>query len=288
MCAVCNQGEEDVLHMLFHCPFAQACWLMGPLALRTDELPRDLSIILDSLFKHKTDEVWTMLANSAWAIWRCRNEKTYGGKVPTFERFLSILNSVGVETRIAAAANKKKEVQLEVSNVCNSQYRCKVDGSWRSPWIGGLGFVVEDGELLKGYRAAPSVVCSPMQAEAVALREAIHFVKSLNLPSCIFLTDNQDLAKVCMELHPPVDADWRAYREINEVWRLLKEFDYECRHIPRSQNCVADHLAKVEHAADWMPESTEIISLREWADAHATSIIEFEDDMTGDIEEVTI
>jgi hypothetical protein len=70
-----------------------------------------------------------------------------------------------------------------------------------------LGFVVEEGKMLKGYRAAPSVVCSPMQAEAVALREAIYFVKSLNLPSCTFYTDNQDLAKVCMELHPPIDAD---------------------------------------------------------------------------------
>jgi hypothetical protein len=138
MCAVCIQGDEDILHMLFHYPFARACWLMGPLALRTDALPRDLSIILDSIFKHETDEVWTMLANSAWAIWRCRNEKTYGGKAPTFERFLTILNSVGVETRIASVANRKKEVQLEESNVSNSQYCCKVDGSWKSPYWGLL------------------------------------------------------------------------------------------------------------------------------------------------------
>lgn len=28
-CAVCGQGEEDLIHMLFLCPFARACCLMG-------------------------------------------------------------------------------------------------------------------------------------------------------------------------------------------------------------------------------------------------------------------
>lgn len=97
---------------------------------------------------------------------------------------------------------------------------------------------------LHGNRAVLSVVCSPMQTEAVALKEAIHLVKSFNLPSCIFYTDNQELSKVCMELHPPIDANWRAYREINDIWRLLKDYEYEWRHILRSQNCVTDHLTE--------------------------------------------
>lgn len=38
-CLMCCQGEEDMMHMLFLCPFARACWLMGPLAIRTENLP---------------------------------------------------------------------------------------------------------------------------------------------------------------------------------------------------------------------------------------------------------
>lgn len=243
-CAVCNQGEEDTMHMLFLCPFARACWLLGSLALRTDVLPQDLTLILNNIFQQSSEEVWTDMANTSWAIWRCRNEKTYGGKVPTFERFSEIFRTVGVESRIASTPNKMKGPQCVLQVESNSVYKCKIDGSWKPPWRGGVGFVVEEGDELKGYRAAPSIVCSPIQAEAVALREALQFVKSQGLQTCTFYTDNQVLANVCSDIHPPLEADWTAYREINEIWRLLKENEFDCRHIPRSQNALADHLAK--------------------------------------------
>lgn len=249
-CAICNQAEEDVIHMLFLCPFARACWLLGPLALRTDELPQDLPLIFTSIFNQSSEELRTVMANSAWAIWRCRNEKTYGGQVPIFERFSKILFAVGMETRIAASYIQKNGNLLGDHSLIASRYSCKVDGSWKPPWRGGLGFVVEEGTQLMGYRAAPSRVCSPIQAEAVALREAISFVKNLGLQPCSFYTDNQELALVCSSLDPPLEADWRAYREINEIWSLLKENEFDCRFIPRSQNSMADELAKLGSGLD--------------------------------------
>lgn len=57
-------------------------------------------------------------------------------------------------------------------------------------------------------------------AEAVALKEAILFIKKQRLQPCPFLTDNQELAKVCMGIHPPFEAHWRACREVNEIWKL--------------------------------------------------------------------
>lgn len=86
-CAVCQQSDEDVLHMLFFCPFARARWLLGPLALRTEGLPQDLPLIFKSIFGQSSEEVWTKMANTAWTIWRCRDKKTYGGLIPTIERF---------------------------------------------------------------------------------------------------------------------------------------------------------------------------------------------------------
>lgn len=90
-CVVCNQGEEEVMHMLFLCPFAKACWLISPLVLRSENLPLDLSEILKMTAQHSSDEEWTDMANVAWSIWRCRNEKVYGGQVPSFERFTKLL-----------------------------------------------------------------------------------------------------------------------------------------------------------------------------------------------------
>ncbi|XP_078175199.1 uncharacterized protein LOC144568705 [Carex rostrata] len=247
-CVVCQHDDEDVLHMLFMCPFARACWLRGPLALRTDRLSCDLPSIFTWIFDHSSEETWTDMANTAWAVWRCRNEKVYGGKVPTFERFQQILNLISREARIVAVAHLKKgaRVEEEGAQVSSSLkvYRCMVDGSWKPPWRGGIGFVVEEDGVLKGYRAAPCTVCCPLQAEVVALKEAILFVKGLGLQSCSFFTDNQILAQTSMAQQPPLDADWRAYKEIQEIWGLLKENDFECLHIGRSHNGLADYLAK--------------------------------------------
>lgn len=82
------------------------------------------------------------MANTAWAIWRCRNEKVYGGHVPTFERFVDILNSISRETRIAASAHVKKgvragDVSVQEGGIA-TVYRCMVDGSWKPPWRGVL------------------------------------------------------------------------------------------------------------------------------------------------------
>ena len=64
----------------------------------------------------------------------------------------------------------------------------------------GLGFVVEEGTVLKGYRAAPCKSCCPLQAEAMALKEAVLFVISLGIQSCVFFTDNQSLENSCSSL----------------------------------------------------------------------------------------
>lgn len=103
-CTVCNQGEEDVMHMLFLCLFAKACWLIGSLALQTENLPHDLSEIFKMIEQQSLEEEWTVMVNVAWTIWRCRNKKVYGGKVPSFERFKQLLKKVDMETRIAASA----------------------------------------------------------------------------------------------------------------------------------------------------------------------------------------
>lgn len=68
-------------------------------------------------------------------------------------------------TRIASTGKAKTGVQREIGEAqvspTLSGFSCKVDVSWKPPWKGGLGFVVEEGTELKGYRAAPSMACCP-------------------------------------------------------------------------------------------------------------------------------
>lgn len=74
-------------------------------------------------------------------------------------------------------------------------------------WDAGIGFVITRGTKLVVYRAAKAKACSPIQAEAMALKEAAVWIQSKGVESCLFLTDNQTLAKVITSPHPPTDAD---------------------------------------------------------------------------------
>lgn len=124
---------------------------------------------------------------------------------------------------------------------------CFVDGSWVSNWQGGIGYIIKKGETLIRYRMVQVDTCCPIQTEARALKEAVSDVIGLGLKQCEFLTDNQELARLASALHPPIDADWRAHAECNDVWKLVRfRDDFKCHYIPRGQNELADLLAKKE------------------------------------------
>lgn len=48
-----------------------------------------------------------------------------------------------------------------------------------------------------------------------------------------------------MEFNPPTDVDWRAHKEIFDIWKKVKcNKGFNCVHITREQNTLADELAK--------------------------------------------
>lgn len=94
-CALCGQ-EESMQHMLFNCPFARACWFIGSVVLRSDAIQGTISQILRHLAQTLDEVEWTTCVNMMWAIWRCRNDKSYSSKTPTAVMFRQHLStSVG-------------------------------------------------------------------------------------------------------------------------------------------------------------------------------------------------
>lgn len=62
----------------------------------------------------------------------------------------------------------------------------------------------------------------------------------------IIYTDNATLASAVSLLQPPMEVDWRASREILDLWRLFKcNIGFDCKHISRSHNEMADYLAGI-------------------------------------------
>ncbi|XP_078153121.1 uncharacterized protein LOC144548322 [Carex rostrata] len=259
ICAVCGEENEDAAHMVFLCSFARSCWFAGPLSVRTDFLTGNIHHSLVDIANNCSDDQWTLFVNSIWAIWRCRNDKAYSGKLPSFDGFSSYLRKINAETVIAKSARSRGSrvsglVQSftqggadpsQLSQVLDQHY-CYVDGSWVNEWRGGLGFVLTFGDSLVAYKSAGAMTSCPLQAEALALKDGMCYALSCNITSCVFLTDCQSLSDTVSQFHPPMDTDWRALDDIMQIWEMMKTNQgFVCRHIGREENGIADGLAKL-------------------------------------------
>lgn len=143
-------------------------------------------------------------------------------------------------SRLAPMAPNQGQHELQMA-----EFSCKVDGSWAGGWRGGTGFALFRGQELVAYKANTVRACCPEQAEALALLDAVSYAAEQGIDHCNFLTDNQTLASLATQAAPPTDADWRAYWETLEIWKMFKtRTTFICQHISRNHNELADSLAK--------------------------------------------
>lgn len=126
---------EDVNHLLFTCPFARACWFVGPLPMRSDELPQNLKEVIESLGPFLSQEQWTDFINSLWVLWRCKNDRASAGQLLTNNSFKSYFQTISIESKIAATRGAKLRLQGgqgENLNTAptNAPTQYYVDDSW--------------------------------------------------------------------------------------------------------------------------------------------------------------
>lgn len=251
-CALCGCDNETVGHMVFSCPFARLCWFISPLAVRSHALDGTLSERFTEISSATNDQQWTEVANIIWGLWRCRNETTYSSKKATPQRFLEIFAAISHETALGVPANRAIDSTLTDALELPGQTICNTDGSWLTGWDGGVGCVITNGSELVAYHSGKVQVCSPLQAEAEALRVALDMVQQRGIESCLFKTDCQVLASACMDCKPPTGVDWRAFAEVFYCWKTFKmKPEFKCVHVDRSHNELADYLAKQGRIEGW-------------------------------------
>lgn len=204
------------------------------------------------LLQGMTEDQWTMFANVCWAIWRCRNDRAYGGKEISIQLFQQYLITIGIETRISRSKAHLHTTGEIRSHHVSTDYICILDGSWEQGWQGGIGYVIKKGEELLQYCSKRVQSCCPLQSEVLALKEAVSGVQILGIDSCTFLTDCKVLADLVSNLNLPVDADWTVFLEIQQLWLLFRTNElYHCQHQSRDLNTLADYLAKKGRTENW-------------------------------------
>lgn len=228
------------------------------MALRTEhisELP-NVREVIKALAEITPEENWAQVVCTIWAIWRCRNDRTYSAIDVSFPHFKRYLAAISLETRIFEGGNNRLSSSLpqepRAHRDNNPRYTCQVDGSWVANWEGGIGYVLKDRGVLMSARSKGVHVSCPIQAEALAISEAVKQIRGLGITECSFETDSKTVAEALMSLQPPANMDWRAFREVWEVWQWFKESEgYTCKYVPRTQNETADILARRGTREKW-------------------------------------
>lgn len=159
-----------------------------------------------------SDGEWATVCCTIWAIWRCRNDHAYSAKEASFLKFSSYLSVVMTESKIREGGALKLRNGIDLGqNVEIEQqmeYTCQVDGSWISNWDRGIGLVAMKVDTLLATKSKGVHVYCPIQAEALALSEAVQYIKSYGIKECCFQTDNQEIALAIEASQPPVKVDW--------------------------------------------------------------------------------
>ncbi|KAF3341010.1 Reverse transcriptase-like protein [Carex littledalei] len=229
----------------------------GPKMARPDKHLAHFNVVqvLLQLSPEMDDGQWSMFLNSIWALWRCRNDGTYGKTAPSLATFNSYFKSIQWETDMGAVPVGKLPSPVSASNSSPAQlleYTCFIDGSWSPGWSGGLGIVVFKNDELVQYRSAKAVGISPLMVEALALEAAWEVVKTLGISQCSFLSDCKVLVDAVSNGYPPTEVDWEAFTVILKLWEVFKSKPlFNCVHIDRSLNTLADRLAKLGRLNGW-------------------------------------
>ncbi|VFQ81500.1 unnamed protein product [Cuscuta campestris] len=219
VCPLCHTSEETVLHIFVHCPFARQVWgasFLGWYAPAVGSFHDWLLAVLHLFNEYDKGLAFHLL----WMIWSARNAKVWKG-----------VRRSPLEGWERPPVNYLK-VNVDASSGLVDRYV-------------GLGFIVRDYE--GRFVAAKSIKCrgsfGPREAEAIAVKEALSWIKSKGWKQVLVETD-------CKEVVDSLNStimDWSYFNSIIEDCKRLQMLcagDLNFCFTPRSGNEAAHLLAR--------------------------------------------
>lgn len=242
---------ESIIHLLFQCPFARKVWLLAPFVNGVE-----CSGMIDLLASWKIFCANICLPPAGigsgslfpwilWSIWKARNSFVFEGFSMSPEDALSSAIVMAREWSRDSTPDKgiSRPQASAVVHCPNHTVVVRTDAAWNvGRQAAGFGWVFQFPSLQQQTsKSSAAYVASSLQAEAMAMREAIFECRRLKMKKLRFESDSAQLIKYLNsgsgspELHGIV-AD---------VLLISLDFEFVCFvWIPRERNTVADLLAK--------------------------------------------
>ncbi|KAG7563755.1 Endonuclease/exonuclease/phosphatase superfamily [Arabidopsis suecica] len=263
-CLFCGETKESVAHIFFCCRVAREIWELSPINIDTDQFTDNHSlldyiqaILSSASHQESTNHIFPFIG---WRIWKARNDLLFNNKRWAIPHIIhQALTDLRIWTESQKAllspkmqtSQKKKpapttfqEVLTHTPSLC-----CCTDASWENQESkAGIGWTLHESNgryLLKGSSSIEPTH-SALEAEAIALREALLHLKRLNYHNVIFCGDSQSL-------YGYLEGDARKQscaggsKEIQTYIQDIKKLahgSYKFKFIRRTANLLADSLAR--------------------------------------------
>lgn len=249
-CIHCK-GSESILHLFFHCPFAQKVWELLPVI-------NGLAPLLINSF----NEGWRLALKATtlpptglndcplipWvisALWTTRNLKIFQQRHFTPQEVISKAIIDAKEWKLAQVVPIPPKRGVTPRKIdADSVALCRSDAAWSNEHnTAGLGwsFSVNQNERFLSHSDFLSFVRSPLVAEGLAVRMAMEHAIALQLKQVIFESDSAQLVAAIVEQSGISDL----HGILADIYLLSLQFDsVSFRYVNRSSLCFEDNLAK--------------------------------------------
>lgn len=264
-CSWCRMYNEDAVHVLFLCSFAQSVWESTGLGHLVQVLPQDTVFdVLKRVWDNSTQEQFVMVGLFCWSLWGRRNKWVWDKvQVSVFGAKSNALNLLNDWRQARQEIHRPKPTSVNNSRTWNAPptgwVKINIDAAtFADINCSGMGCVVRDdhGNFLRVRNRRVEHSLHPREAEALSLKEALSWTKQMGYQWCIFETDAKLLANACK------GEQGRSY--FHTIVRDCIEFfkHFECvliEYVSRSANGVAHRLARATHSESGVKEWANVV-----------------------------
>ena len=253
ICPICSAANESVYHCLVDCVFANSCWLLS--SLGTGGSCTSFFDWIEQTFIKCSKEECNLVVMVCWKLWLNRNDKVWNGHNG---RAKSLVNAAGHYLFQWQEAKRKnfiiiEKVQLGHGSVCWVKpplgwLKCNVDARiFSSQGRYSFGGVIRDygGGFVAAKCQSFSGLFRPREAEALAVREALSWIKNLHLSTVIVETDclNVYSALVSQDYSPNGFGLGLIIADCQALAKLVGEVRFSF--VRRFANVTAHNMARV-------------------------------------------
>jgi len=270
-CPVCQEGCEDIKHLLFSCNRAKEIWrLLGI----SDEVHRLLQVdrsglvILAEVIRYpkklahlnKVDLAELILTGS-WYLWWERRMMVHENTVQSPTRSAMSIVTLTMNYQKASASTK---VRVGWKKPPEDFLMLNVDASYNPDRrMGSTGAVIRDHTgsfVIAGARFFENILDAPM-AETLALREGIILAQQIGCSKLLIQSDCSEVVETMKQGGFSATSSAAIYEECVQLWQEFTSISIE--HCNREINKVAHEIARVAFqsklSCNWVDEPPSFI-----------------------------